>query len=79
MVTDYVYKYLSDEIYKIESDKQNYAENKEIFDSGGNNIAKRNKYTILTLEDNQNNGMQAMAVAPVNERGEVDTSKIVIA
>ena len=76
MVTDYVYKYLSDEIYKIENDKQNYAENKEIFDSGGNNIAKRNKYKILALEDNQNNGMQAMAVAPVNDRGEVDTSKI---
>ena len=78
MVTDYVYKYLSDEIYKIENDKQNYAENKEIFDSGGNNIAKRNKYKILALEDSQNNGMQAMAVAPVNDRGEVDTSKIVI-
>ena len=79
MVTDYVYKYLSDEIYKIENDKQNYAENKEIFDSGGNNIAKRNKYKILALEDNQNNGMQAMAVAPVNDRGEVDTRRIVIA
>ena len=38
-----------------------------------------NKYKILALEDNQNNGMQAMAVAPVNDRGEVDTSKIVIA
>lgn len=37
------------------------------------------KYKILALEDNQNNGMQAMAVAPVNARGEVDTSKIVIA
>ncbi|MBF1212474.1 hypothetical protein [Gemella morbillorum] len=37
-----------------------------------------NKYKILALEDNQNNGMQAMAVAPVNDRGEVDTSKIVI-
>ena len=79
MVTDYVYKYLSDEIYKIENDKQNYAENKEIFDSGGNNIAKRNKYKILALEDNQNNGMQAMVVAPVNDRGEVDTRRIVIA
>ena len=79
MVTDYVYKYLSDEIYKIENDKQNYAENKEIFDSGGNNIAKRSKYKILVLEDNQNNGMQAMAVAPVNDRGEVDTRRIVIA
>lgn len=79
MVTDYVYKYLSDKIYKIENDKQNYAENKEIFDSGGNNIAKRSKYKILALEDNQNNGMQAMAVAPVNDRGEVDTRRIVIA
>ena len=38
-----------------------------------------NKFQILSLEDNQNNGMQAMAVAPVNDRGEVDTSKIVIA
>ena len=37
------------------------------------------KYKIFALEDNQNNGMQAMAVAPVNARGEVDTSKIVIA
>ena len=28
----------------------------------------------LELEDNQNNGMQAMAVAPVNDREEDDTS-----
>ena len=27
----------------------------------------------VKLEDNQENGMQAMAVAPVNDRGEVDT------
>ena len=79
MVTDYVYKYLSEEIYKIESDKKNYTKNKEIFDDRGNNTAKKNKYKILALEDNQNNGMQAMAIAPVNARGEVDTSKIVIA
>ena len=38
-----------------------------------------NKFQILSLEDNQNNGMQAMAVAPVNDRGEVDTRRIVIA
>ena len=37
------------------------------------------QYKILALEDNQNNGMQAMAVAPVNDRGEVDTRRIVIA
>ena len=39
----------------------------------------KGKYKVLSLEDNQNNGMQAMAVAPVNERGEVDTRRIVIA
>ena len=32
----------------------------------------------LELEDNQNGGMQAMAVAPVNDRREVDTRRIVI-
>ena len=37
------------------------------------------KYKILTLEDNQNNVMQAMAVAPVNDRGEVNTRRIIIA
>ena len=38
-----------------------------------------NNFKSLKVEDNQNNGMQAMAVAPVNGRGEVDTSKITIA
>ena len=37
-----------------------------------------NKYKILALEDNQNSGMQAMAVAPINDRGEAYTSKIVM-
>ena len=37
------------------------------------------KYKIPALEDNQNNGMQAMAVAPVNDRGEVNTRRIIIA
>ena len=32
----------------------------------------------LELEDNQNGGMQVMAVAPINSVGEVDTRRIVI-
>ena len=43
----------------------------------GRNILK-GKYKVLSLEDSQNNGMQAMLVAPVNDRGKADISKIVI-
>ena len=32
-----------------------------------------NKFQILSLEDNQENGMQVMEVAPINSVGEVDT------
>lgn len=36
-------------------------------------------FKILAVENNKDNGMQAMAVAPVDSNGEVDTSQIVIA
>jgi len=38
-----------------------------------------NKFQILSLEDNQDNGMQAMEVIRINSVGEVDTRQIVIA
>ena len=38
-----------------------------------------NKFQILSLEDNQDNGMQAMEVILINSVGEVDTRQIVIA
>lgn len=38
-----------------------------------------NKFQILSLEDNQNNGMQTMEVTRINSVGEVDTRQIVIA
>ena len=69
-MTDKNYKEISDEVYKVDSGKYNPLIEGQVID---------NKYKILALEDNKNNGMQAMAVAPVNDRGEVDTSKIVIA
>ena len=71
MLKDIDYYYLTGEVYKI--DREKYG----VVWKEGDKID--NKYKILALEDNQNNGMQAMAVAPVNDRGEVDTSKIVIA
>ena len=71
MVNDKNYRDLSEEVYDIDSKKM-FKIKKE------GELILDNKFQILSLEDNQNNGMQAMAVAPVNERGEVDTSKIVI-
>ena len=37
------------------------------------------KFQILSLEDNQENGMQVMEVVLINSVGEVDTRQIVIA
>ena len=72
MIRDNEYKYLSEETYDIEKDKLKFRNNGEL------EFYSR-KYKILALEDNQNNGMQAVAVAPVNDREEVDTRRIVIA
>lgn len=72
MLNDKNYRDLSEEVYDIDSKKM-----LKIKKEG--ELILDNKFQILSLEDNQNNGMQAMAVAPVNDRGEVDTSKIVIA
>ena len=72
MLNDKNYRDLSEEVYDIDSKKM-FKIKKE------GELILDNKFQILSLEDNQNNGMQAMAIAPVNDRGEVDTSKIVIA
>ena len=71
MLNDKNYSDLSEEVYDIDSKKM-FKVKKE------GELILDNKFQILSLEDNQNNGMQAMAVAPVNDRGEVDTSKIVM-
>ena len=72
MITDRSYKEFLDNVYNIEWDKKRYRVGE------GLKVSEK-QYKILTLEDNQNNVMQAMAVAPVNDRGKIDTSKIVIA
>ena len=70
MMTDKNYKKISNDVYKVDSRRYNPLIERQVIEK---------KYKILALEDNQNNGMQAMAVAPVNDRGEVDTRRIVIA
>ena len=68
-MVDRAYRDLSDAVYDVDKLKVKDIEEGKIL---------KGKYKVLSLEDNQNNGMQAMAVAPVNDRGEVDTSKIVM-
>ena len=72
-MTDRDYNKISNEVYNIDKLKVR----KDNIEKGDKIL--EDKYKVLSLEDNQNNGMQAMAVAPVNERGEVDTRRIVIA
>ena len=69
MMIDKNYKKISNDVYNVDSRRYNPLIEGQVIEK---------KYKILALEDNQNNGMQAMAVAPVNDRGEVDTSKIVM-
>ena len=55
------YHYFSNEVYKKK--KYNYGDYLE--DS-------KTKYKILSVGNNQDNGMKAMAVAPVDSNGEVE-------
>ena len=73
---DSEYKYLSNSVYEVDTKKvsRSWKEGDTLEGSQSNN-----NFKSLKVEDNQNNGMQAMAVASVNGRGEVDTRRIVIA
>ena len=72
---DSEYKYLSNSVYEVDTKKvsRSWKEGDTLEGSQSNN-----NFKILRVEDNQENRMQAMAVATVNGRGEVDTIKIVI-
>ena len=62
-------------------DKDNYFFSKSVYDINENEeeflkndtvIDRNKKYKILSMGNNKNNGMQAMAVAPVDNNGEVE-------
>lgn len=80
MLTEEQLKNISDTVYLVDSSRNDFRPdlrtNASIdFDSDKPNLGK---YKILKVEDNQENGMQAMAVAPIGADGQPDYSQIII-
>ncbi|WP_439442695.1 hypothetical protein ACSMFR_08370 [Listeria aquatica] len=75
-VTDKSYKDLSDKAYWLDPKHKEYA---PTLKEGSYRKFGDTKYKILKTENNSKNGMQAMAVAPVDKNGKVDTTEVVIA
>ena len=73
MITEKDYRYIADDVYKVDALKVNRPYSKD--DLVGNDRFK----VISNPIDNTSNGMQAMAVAPVDKNGNVDYSHVVIA
>ena len=73
-ITDFDYKVISAEVYKVRKNKK---DNKNPLKKGDGIKRANNKFKVLEVLDHEN-GMQAMAVAPIIN-GKVDTSRIVIA
>nr|WP_018370615.1 hypothetical protein [Streptococcus marimammalium] len=85
-ISDSSYQVLAKQVYNTEPEKAK-ANNKEVVYPNKilTDKVTLKKYQVLAVQDNNNdadptndNGMQAMAVAPV-VNGEVDTTQIVIA
>ncbi len=73
MITEKDYRYIADDVYKVDALKVSRPYSKD--DLVGNDRFK----VISNPIDNTSNGMQAMAVAPVDKNGNVDYSHVVIA
>ncbi|MGS6681151.1 hypothetical protein ACVHRL_05730, partial [Streptococcus equi subsp. zooepidemicus] len=71
MTTDKEYSQFAKRVYDVDSKKKKVPLKK------GDSIFNE-KYRVLKAEDNPDNGMQAMAVAPIKD-GKEDRSHIVIA
>ncbi|MEX2785733.1 hypothetical protein AB3331_11300, partial [Streptococcus sp. H49] len=72
MVTEKNYKEIAEDVYKVDSGRVDNPIKK------GDLVAESQYQVITDPIDNLDNGMQAMAVAPIVD-GEPDTSQIVIA
>ena len=80
MLTGEQLKNISDTVYLLDSSRKDFRPDLRTnvsidFDSDKPNLGK---YKILKVEDNQENGMQAMAVAPIGADGQPDYSQIII-
>lgn len=61
------------DIKTTELDYKNISE--DIYDINDNSINKtvvKDRYKVLAVKDNKNNGMQSMAVAPEDSKGEIE-------
>lgn len=82
MLTEQQNNILSDEVYQLDSSREDY--NKELKVNAvvklKDKISEKTlgSFKILKVEDNQDNGMQAMAVAPIGADGQPDYSQIII-
>ena len=73
-ITDKNYNDIVDGVYNVDAGKVKRPwRDDKIFKSNGQN------FQVLKTKDNTTNGMQAMAVAPVDKNGNVDYSHVVIA
>ena len=73
-VTDKNYTDIDNGVYNVDAGKVKRSWRKDkVFKSSGQ------KFQVLAAEDNTSNGMQAMAVAPVDKNGKPDLSHIVVA
>ena len=73
MVTEEDYRYIVDDVYDVDSGKVSNPIQE------GRLVANDRFKVISKPIDNTSNGMQAMAVAPVDKNGNVDYSHVVIA
>ena len=73
MITEKDYRYIADDVYKVDALKVNRPYSKD-------DLVGNDRFKVITNPiDNTSNGMQAMAVAPVDKKGNVDYSHVVIA
>ncbi|MHC5291293.1 hypothetical protein [Listeria welshimeri] len=76
MISDKQYKGLSDSVYWLDPKHGDYAPEMR---KGSKFNYKGETYKILRTENNSKNGMQAMAVAPIDKHGKVNTTEVIIA
>ncbi|MBC1409237.1 hypothetical protein JL732_13745 [Listeria welshimeri] len=76
MIAEQDNRILSDMAYNVDRKKVDVPLKK------GNIIKNKNlsqNYKVIKVKDNSKNGMQAMAVAPIDKHGKVDSTEVIIA
>ena len=68
MITTEKNRHISDRVYKVGKGNEVEYEGIYNFDDRDEDLGK---FKVLAVENNKDNGMQAMAVAPVDSNGEV--------